>query len=195
MTAGTNESPAGAAAPRVGARLRAYGLLFALAACVLAADQGTKAWVASRIPFGTYWESPGAITVVPGFFYIVHVGNTGAAWSLMTGSSVLLAGLAAATLAAIFLCRRALELRTLRSQLCFGLLTGGILGNLTDRVIREHGPIRHYVVDFIDLHFGSYIYPTFNVADSAICAGVVLYLLQSLTPRSPSAPGSAPARS
>jgi signal peptidase II len=53
----------------------------------------------------------------------------------------------------------------------------GITGNLVDRITRGH------VVDFLDFHFGTYIYPTFNVADSAICAGVVLYALYSL--RSP----------
>jgi len=51
---------------------------------------------------------------------------------------------------------------------------GGIVGNLVDRIARGH------VVDFLDFHFGSYIFPTFNVADSGICVGVILYLFQSL---------------
>jgi signal peptidase II len=57
-------------------------------------------------------------------------------------------------------------------------MCGGIAGTLVDRLARGH------VVDFIDFHFGSYIYPTFNVADSAICVGVLLYAWYSL--RSPS---------
>ena len=60
------------------------------------------------------------------------------------------------------------------AQIGFGLLCGGIAGNLLDRLRFGH------VIDFVDLHFGSYIYPTFNVADAGICVGVVLYLWHSL---------------
>lgn len=155
-------------------RLLAYRLLLGLALGVFVADQLTKSWIAARLPFGTYGEAGGAIRVVRGFFYLVHQGNTGAAWSLFTGRSVVLAVLAAATLIAIFFWRRALGLRDRTTQVCFGLLCGGIAGNLTDRLIHGH------VIDFIDLHFGSYIYPTFNVADSGICIGVILYLWQSI---------------
>jgi len=158
-------------------RILAYRLLLGLALVVYVLDQLTKTWVAARMPLGTYGEHLGAIRVVKGFFYLVHQGNTGAAWSMFTGRSMLLAVLAAGTLAAIFFWRRALGLRDRASQLSFGLLCGGIVGNLTDRLL--HG----YVIDFIDLHFGSYVYPTFNVADSGICVGVILYLWQSL--RSP----------
>jgi signal peptidase II len=154
-------------------RVLTYRLLLLLAALVVVLDQATKAWIHAHLSFGTYGE-PGAIPVVRGFFYLVHVGNTGAAWSLFTGKSGALAVLAAATLAAIFFWRRQLSLRRTSVQICFGLLCGGILGNLVDRLVYGH------VIDFLDFHFGSYIYPTFNVADSAICVGVGLYLLHSL---------------
>jgi len=154
-------------------RIAAYRLLLTLAAAVLVLDQLTKLWIAALLPYGTFGE-PGAIAVIPGFFYLVHVGNTGAAWSMFAGQSVLLAALKAATLVAIFIWRRALGLRQRFTQVCFGLLCGGILGNLIDRL--WHG----YVVDFLDFHFGSYIYPSFNVADSGICIGVLLYLWHSL---------------
>ena len=163
-------------------RLFVYRWLLLLAAAVFAADRLTKAWITSRLPFGTYGEDSGAIPVIPRFFYLVNVGNTGAAWSLFAGHGLILAGLAAATLAAIFLWRRALALDRPGTQIGFGLLCGGIVGNLTDRLLHGH------VIDFIDLHFGSYAYPTFNVADSGICVGVGLYLLRSFTPRSRSAP-------
>jgi signal peptidase II len=159
-------------------RVLRYRWLFAIAAAVLAADQATKAWIAARLPFNTYGEEAGAIPVIRGFLYIVHVGNTGAAWSIFSGRSVFLAALAAATLVVIFIWRKALGLSGAYAQVCFGLLCGGITGNLTDRVVRGH------VVDFLDFHFGRYVYPTFNVADSAICVGVALYALSSLrTPR------------
>lgn len=159
-------------------RIVKYRRLITISAAVLAADQATKAWIASVLPVNTYGEAGGAIRVIRGFLYIVHVGNTGAAWSVFSGRSVLLAVLAAATLVAIFIGRRALGLQASRIQACFGLMCGGIAGNLIDRLARGH------VVDFLDFHFGHYIYPTFNVADSAICAGVFLYALYSL--RSPS---------
>ena len=158
-------------------RVLAYRLLLGLALGILIADQLTKAWIAHRLPFGTYGEAAGAIRVIGNFFHLVHVGNTGSAWSMFTGQSVLLALLAAGTLVAIFFWRRALGLRETHAQICFGLLCGGIVGNLTDRLLHGH------VIDFIDLHFGSYTYPTFNVADSGICVGVILYLWQSLRAR------------
>jgi signal peptidase II len=159
-------------------RLLKYRWLLAIGVAVLVLDQGSKIWIASHLAFNSYGEGGGALTVIPGFFYIVHVGNTGAAWSILTGRSFILAALAAATLVAIFIGRRALGLGAPYTQVCFGLLCGGIAGNLLDRVLHGH------VVDFLDFHFGSYIYPTFNLADSAICVGVILYLLSSLkTPR------------
>jgi signal peptidase II len=154
-------------------RVRAYRLLLSIAGVVVVLDQITKAWITARLPFGTYGE-PHAIRIVKDVFYLVHVGNTGAAWSLFTGKSVFLAILAASTLVAIFVWRRALGLRDRVSQIGFGLLCGGIVGNLIDRLHYGH------VVDFLDVHFGSYIYPTFNVADSGICVGVILYLWHSL---------------
>ena len=159
--------------PRI-QRILAYRLLLGLALAVFVADQLTKLWIAQRLPFGTSGEAAGAIRIIKGFFYLVHVGNTGAAWSMFSGQSVMLAVLAFGTLLAIFSWRAALGLRDRLSQLCFGLLCGGILGNLVDRLLHGH------VIDFIDLHFGNYIYPTFNVADSGICLGVILYLWQSL---------------
>jgi signal peptidase II len=153
-------------------RIRAYRLLLAVALTVAIIDQLTKIWIVANLSFPTYGE-PGAIRVIEDVLYIVHVGNTGAAWSMFTGQSVFLAILAAATLVAIFCWRRALGLRDRKPQFAFGLLCGGIAGNLIDRLAYGH------VIDFIDVHIGSYVYPTFNVADSGICVGVVLYLWHS----------------
>jgi signal peptidase II len=163
-------------APRLAARLGAYRVLWILAATVFALDQATKIWIVNHVPFDPM-HSHGVgsdIEVIRGFFYIIHVGNTGAAWSMFSGRSVTLAVLAAGTLIAIYFWRHSLGLKHSLSQVCFGLLCGGIVGNLIDRLVHKH------VIDFIDLHFGSYVYPTFNVADSGICVGVILYLWQSL---------------
>lgn len=157
-------------------RLARYRWLLGLAAAVLVLDQVSKFWIAAVLPFNTYGP-PGHVEIVPGFFHLVHVGNTGAAWSLLSGRSLLLATLAPVALLAIFLARRHLGLALRPVQIAFGLLCGGILGNFVDRIRVGH------VVDFLDFHFGSYIYPTFNIADSGIVCGVILYVLLSF--RSP----------
>jgi signal peptidase II len=167
-----------------GTRIRAYQLLLGLAVLVFVLDQATKLWVNAHIPFNPlHVHGVGnEIVVISGFFYLIHVGNTGAAWSMFSGQSVLLALLACGTLFAIYFWRRALGLRERLAQIAFGLLCGGIVGNLVDRLAHGH------VIDFIDLHFGSYIYPTFNVADSGICVGVILYIWLSLRQPQPAGP-------
>ncbi len=156
-------------------RIASYRSLIICLVAVLVLDQGSKAWIRHHLPFPTY-GGPNTIQVIPGFFDIVHVGNTGAAWSMLSGHSGLLAAVAALTLAAIYTWRKALSLKTPLVQVSFGLMCGGIAGNLIDRVLFG------YVVDFLDFHFGTFIYPTFNFADSGICIGVALYLWHSLKP-------------
>jgi len=168
-TAGAAESPRRDWRGRVGA----YRLLWLVGTAVLVLDLLTKWSVAARIPFSERFHTH-AHTVIDGFFYLVHVGNTGAAWSMFSGRSGWLALFAGVTLVLIFIWRRALGLRDRMVQLAFGLLCGGIIGNLIDRLRYGH------VVDFLDFHFGSYIYPTFNIADSGICVGVGIYLIHSL---------------
>lgn len=172
----SDPSERSAARPPRFARLTPYRLFFILSFGVVALDQGTKWLVAARFPFNPRHLHGGGFdrAVVDGFFYLIHVGNTGAAWSMFAGQGVLLAALAALTLAGIYFWRHALGLRGTGPQISFGLLCGGIVGNLVDRLAHGH------VIDFIDLHFGSYVYPTFNVADSGICVGVLLYLWQNL---------------
>lgn len=178
---------AAATPPPWRSRLSAYRLLWSIAAAVLFADQATKLTIVARVPFNPL-HAHGAghdFEIIRGFFYLIHVGNTGAAWSMFAGRSVVLACLAAGTLIAIYFWRHSLGLRHRLAQVSFGLLCGGIVGNLVDRLLHQH------VIDFIDLHFGSYIYPTFNVADSGICIGVFLYLWHSLkAPEAPSGPSA-----
>jgi signal peptidase II len=162
------------------ARVFAYRWLLGLTAGVLILDRISKAWISARLPYPTYGY-PGHIVVVEGFFNLVNVGNTGAAWSLFSGRNTVLAFLDLATLLAIYIWRRQLDLKEWIVQISFGLLCGGILGNLMDRLLQKH------VIDFLDFHFGSYVYPTFNVADSGICVGVAIYIIHSL--RNPEAQG------
>ncbi len=165
-------------------RVAGYRRLLLLALAVFLIDQASKVLIVRHVPYNPlHSHGVGADhEIIRGFFYIIHVGNTGAAWSMFAGQGVMLAALAASTLLAIFFFRHALGLRDRFTQLCFGLLCGGIAGNFVDRLVYGH------VVDFVDLHFGSYIYPTFNVADSGICIGVILYLWQSLRTPAPGGP-------
>jgi signal peptidase II len=114
--------------------------------------------------------------VVDGFFKFVHWGNTGAAWSLFRGNNNMLAIVALAALVVLFFSRHHFDSRTLLGQVAFGLIFGGIVGNLIDRLWRGH------VIDFLYFYLqqrgGREIgFPAFNVADSAICTGVGLVFL------------------
>lgn len=138
-----------------------------LAAAVLALDQATK-FAALRT-----FADGGALSIVPGFFDLRLVLNDGAAWGILAGRQWLLVLVSAAMLAVLWWNRRDLAAARL-SRIAGGVLAGGIVGNLLDRALRGR------VVDFLDLHWReAYHYPTFNVADIAICAGVGLLLLHT----------------
>ena len=134
---------------------------------ITAADQVVKEWV--RLQYGL-GEST---VVVPGFFSLTYVRNTGAAWGMFGGQTVGLAILSVVTLAALILFRRQLLDGTWPHRLALGLLAGGILGNLLDRV--RIG----YVTDYLDFYLGASHWPAFNIADAAICTGVGIYMLTS----------------
>lgn len=137
------------------------------------ADQISKYCVAQSIPPGGWGaaQQGGVVTVIPDFFYLIHVFNPGAAWSMFSGYSAVLALVGLLAIAAILFFHRTFQLQRPAMQWILGLLCGGVIGNVIDRFHYGH------VVDFIDLHFGTYRYPTFNIADSAICVGVVLYII------------------
>jgi signal peptidase II len=129
--------PTAAPRPPLRQRILAYRILWIIGLSVFLLDQGTKFWINERLPFPTYGP-PNAITVIDNFFYLVHVGNTGAAWSMFTGKSAWLAGIALITLIGIYFWRHSLGLRERVVQISFGLLCGGIVGNLVDRVLHGH---------------------------------------------------------
>jgi signal peptidase II len=144
-----------------------------LALCVLVADQITK-WFVLRDIF------PGdEIPVIPGFFSLTYRVNTGAAWSMFTGNNAVLATVALVALVVLYLTRHHFSADRLAGQFAFGLIFGGIIGNLTDRLM----PGRHAVVDFLHFYMARrgtpdfFDFPAFNVADSAICTGVALIFL------------------
>ena len=150
-------------------RIWKYHILLLCVVVVLILDQLTKLLVLQHIVYGTY-NYPEPIPVIKGFFYLVHIGNTGSAWGMFENLGLYLAIFALVAITSIFLFRRMLMLHLLPMQIVFGVLIGGILGNFLDRIFVGH------VVDFIDIHLPFYRWPAFNIADSAICVGVIAYI-------------------
>lgn len=140
-----------------------------IAALIALADQLTKLLVLRRIDP----ESP--VVVVDGFFRIVHWTNSGAAWGMFHNSNVLLAVISVLTVIALYLFRHSFQIHLPGSQIALGLIAGGITGNVIDRFRLGS------VVDFLDFHIGEHHWPAFNVADSAICCGVALYIIVSIS--------------
>ena len=145
-----------------------FGYLLA-AGAVFMIDQTTKAWAVRRLRFGDVRE------VIPNFLNFAYAQNTGVAFSMFDdhgtagrwGLSVV--ALIAATLVLYFFWKTP---RTDDRVLgALAMLLAGIVGNVTDRARLG------FVVDFIDVQFGSWHYPTFNVADIAICTGAGLLIL------------------
>ncbi len=159
-----SEAPRDESAPPSG-----WWLLLALV--VVALDQGSKWLVARDIPLG------GRLAVT-GFFNLVHVENPGAAFSFLAAQSgwqrwlfAALAGAASLWIVVLLLRRR----RRALLGLALGLILGGALGNLVDRVVWGH------VTDFLDFYVrtasGSWHWPAFNLADSSITVGAVALLV------------------
>ena len=145
-----------------------------IAAVVFIFDQFTKWLVLCLLPKTNYDEK----ILIPGFFKFVHWENTGAAWSRFSGNNGTLALVALLAFVALFLTRHHFNSHTISGQIAFGLIFGGIAGNLTDRLL----PARHAVIDFICFYMqqrggGEIGFPAFNVADTAICTGVGLIFL------------------
>jgi signal peptidase II len=142
-----------------------------IALIVLVLDQLSKALV---LRFLGYEEER---VVIDGFFKLVHWGNTGAAWSLFKGNNFILAIVAVVALVILYFTRHHFDSRTWLGQLAFGLIVGGIIGNLIDRVM----PSRQHVIDFLYFYVQRngkiHDFPAFNVADSAICTGVGLVFI------------------
>jgi signal peptidase II len=130
-------------------------------------DQITKYLVTLRFQLSE------SLVLVPGFFSLTYVRNIGAAWGMLGGWNGVLVALSAVVLVLLILFRRSFLTDSLIHRLSLGLMLGGIAGNLFDRIRFQ------YVVDFLDFYWRNHHFPAFNVADSAICIGVGLYMISS----------------
>lgn len=131
-------------------------------------DQWTKWLVLIKLEVGEFRP------VCDSFFHLVHYRNTGAAWGMFEGKTFLLGILSMVVLIGMLWKFKALADGRRERALGLALIMGGTMGNVYDRFFRGE------VVDFLLFFFRSFRWPAFNVADSAICCGVGLFLFSSL---------------
>jgi signal peptidase II len=139
------------------------------AGLVLVLDQLTKAWLVATV-------SPGeVISVIGDLVRLVFSQNSGALFGLFRENAVLF-GLVSLGVVGLIVLYHARSGRSLYLSIALGLLLGGALGNLTDRLRLG------YVVDFVDIGIGGFRWYTFNVADAAISVAIVMLVAAALLP-------------
>lgn len=150
--------------PPVPQRPRRVGLLLAIGAVIFVLDVTSKIIVVATLS-----DRP-PVRLLGGLVYLTEARNTGAAFGLAQGLTVILSLIAAGVVVVIL--RTAPRLRSAGWAWALGLVVGGALGNLVDRMFRSPGVFRGGVVDFISiLEPARQFYPIFNIADSAIVCG------------------------
>ncbi len=157
---------------------RRVRLLIAIAVLVVLADLLSKVAVVANL------DPERPVRVLDGAVYLVLIRNAGAAFSVATGMTWLLTIVAAAVVIAIV--RMARRLRSVGWAWGLGLVLGGALGNLIDRVFRAPGVLQGHVVDFVSVILpGGYHWPVFNIADSCIVTGGILLVVLAFRGREP----------
>jgi signal peptidase II len=151
--------------------LRKYFLL--IAGLVLALDRLSKWIIAQSIPLY------GSVNVIPGFFKLTHVTNRGAAFGLFSDSPsqykilvLIFFSVLALIVVTALLWRHTAGMNS--TAVALSLIFGGAIGNLWDRVLSGH------VVDFLEFYIGPYVWPDFNIADSAIVIGAAILMAEIL---------------
>ncbi|MEU8344132.1 signal peptidase II [Spirillospora sp. NPDC048832] len=141
-------------------------MLVAVALAALATDAVSKIIVVATL------QDREPVRLLGGLLTLRETRNSGAAFSIGTGYTIVFTLIACGVVVAIL--RTARNLRSAPWAICLGLLLGGAIGNLADRLLREPAPLKGHVVDWIQLPH----WPVFNLADSAIvCGGVLAVLL------------------
>jgi signal peptidase II len=143
------------------------GLLLATAAVTYLFDRVTKAWIVANVEVGEQ------IPVIGDLVQIWHTENEGAAFGLLQGGGLLFLVVGIVTLVVISWVRLTGRLRGAPAAVLLGLVLGGTLGNLTDRLVDGS------VTDWVSVGIGSLRWPTWNVADAAVVCGIlglILYL-------------------
>lgn len=143
-------------------------LILAIVIVFVVIDQVTKHLVALNIK-----TTP--IKVIPNFFYLEYAENTGAAWGMFAGNNFVILGMPFIALIIFgFLISRSTIFDKKFYTIGLALMIAGTIGNYIDRIFLK------YVIDFLSFRFGSYHYPNFNIADSCLVIGVIMFSIDIL---------------
>ena len=123
-----------------------------------------------KILISFYMNINESITIINNFFNMTYVKNEGAAWSMLSGNRLLLIILGLIAINVIYFLFIYNKKLTKKEEIAYGLLIGGIVGNMVDRVV--YGS----VIDYLDFNIFGYNYPIFNLADILIVTSVILIL-------------------
>lgn len=156
--------------------MRPWRSLYLTAWVVWLIDLGTKVWAVEVL------SSRANVKVIGSFLQLTFVQNSGAAFGIGAGSTIIFTFFALAVL--IFITRYALQITSKGWALVCGLVLGGILGNLTDRIFREPSFLQGHVIDWIQIPN----WPVFNIADSAIVIAAVVAIILAIRNISPITP-------
>jgi signal peptidase II len=140
---------------------------------VLISDQALKIWAEQVLKLGA------SVAVIPGFFSLTRVHNTGVAFGMAQGNNLLTGLLAVAILVLAGGLARGWDWNRRFVQLVSAMVAGGAVGNLIDRARLG------YVLDFFDFHYRGWSWPAFNIADAGISLGVGLLLVSWVAGKSP----------
>jgi len=156
--------------------MRPWRSLYLTAWIVWLIDLGTKVWAVEVL------SSRANVQIIGSFLQLTFVQNSGAAFGIGAGSTIIFTFFALAVL--IFITRYALQITSKGWALVCGLVLGGILGNLTDRIFREPSFLQGHVIDWIQIPN----WPVFNIADSAIVIAAVVAIILTIRNISPITP-------
>jgi signal peptidase II len=150
---------------------RGAAIFFGAGSAVYALDRLTKWWVEVSL------QGRPPLRVIPGVLDLRFTTNSGGAFSIGTSAPLVFAGASIAVSAVIV--ATAWRHSSSLVAIALGMILGGALGNLTDRIVRDPSFLRGRVIDFIDLH----VWPVFNLADASIVVGAALLALSSFRRR------------
>ncbi len=146
----------------------------AIALVIVAFDQWTKWLTLQKLATPDVFGRYPSYQIIPEMLRFIYAENRGAAFSILYGHVELLAAVSVIAVVALVFFFRSLSPKEWVGRFALGMILGGAIGNLYDRVFRG------FVVDMIDAYVGEYHWPTFNVADSFICIGMTLLIAQML---------------
>jgi len=146
---------------RLRSTIRKYVLLPGVALLILLADQLSKRWIITHLQFGESWNP---VLFLRPLVSLTYVTNTGVAFGLFPGGGGLFVGVAIVAVVGILTYYVRLSLGQWLMELSLGLMLGGAVGNLLDRLTYGH------VIDFIDFK----VWPVFNIADSSVVIGMTI---------------------